>query len=45
MHAAEYANLPFILPYLYPGIKDFTKGVNFASGGAGVLDQTFPEFV
>ncbi|XP_022159636.1 GDSL esterase/lipase 1-like [Momordica charantia] len=40
---AEYANLPLILPYLYPGIKDYVKGVNFASGGAGALDQTFPQ--
>lgn len=41
----EYAKLPLILPYLYPGIKDFVKGMNFASGGAGVLDQTFPGYV
>lgn len=43
--AGEYAKLPLILPYLYPGIKDFVKGMNFASGGAGVLDQTFPGYV
>ncbi|KAG6606119.1 GDSL esterase/lipase 5, partial [Cucurbita argyrosperma subsp. sororia] len=40
---AEYAGLPLILPYLYPGIKDFVKGVNFASGGARALDETFSE--
>ncbi|CAK9310996.1 unnamed protein product [Citrullus colocynthis] len=40
----EHAKLPLILPYLYPGIKDFVKGMNFASGGAGVLNQTFPGY-
>ncbi|XP_022159717.1 GDSL esterase/lipase 1-like [Momordica charantia] len=42
---AENANLPLILPYLYPGIKDIVKGVNFASGGSGALDTTSPESV
>ncbi|KAK4348147.1 hypothetical protein RND71_034486 [Anisodus tanguticus] len=34
---AEYANLPLIPPYLQPN-ADFSNGVNFASGGAGVID-------
>ncbi|PON45115.1 Lipase [Parasponia andersonii] len=37
---AEYAKLPLIPPYLYPGYVDFTNGVNFASGGAGALLET-----
>ncbi|KAK4266049.1 hypothetical protein QN277_027023 [Acacia crassicarpa] len=36
---AEYANLPLIPPFLQPS-ADHTKGVNFASGGAGVLPET-----
>lgn len=38
--AAEYAKLPLIPPYLQPHIADFSNGVNFASGGAGVLSTT-----
>ncbi|XP_060669714.1 GDSL esterase/lipase 1-like isoform X2 [Ziziphus jujuba] len=38
---AEYAKLPFIPPYLQPGNKLFTYGVNFASGGAGALVETW----
>lgn len=38
--AAEYANLPFIQPYLQPGLDDYTYGVNFASGGSGALAET-----
>ncbi|XP_059458021.1 GDSL esterase/lipase 1-like isoform X1 [Corylus avellana] len=34
---AEYAKLPFILPYLHPGYPRYTDGANFASGGAGAL--------
>ncbi|KAJ9691832.1 hypothetical protein PVL29_011108 [Vitis rotundifolia] len=37
---AEYAKLPFLPPYLQPGNNQFTYGSNFASGGAGALDQT-----
>nr|XP_009587854.1 GDSL esterase/lipase 1-like [Nicotiana tomentosiformis]XP_016448774.1 PREDICTED: GDSL esterase/lipase 1-like [Nicotiana tabacum] len=37
---AEYAKLPLIPPYLQPHIADFSNGVNFASGGAGVLSTT-----
>ncbi|KAL5583393.1 hypothetical protein UlMin_015835 [Ulmus minor] len=37
---AEYVKLPFIPPYLQPGNHDFSIGVNFASGGAGALDET-----
>ncbi|XP_048233995.1 GDSL esterase/lipase 1 isoform X2 [Ricinus communis] len=37
---AEYLKLPFIRPYLEPGNHQFTDGVNFASGGAGVLLET-----
>ncbi|KAJ8750707.1 hypothetical protein K2173_015888 [Erythroxylum novogranatense] len=36
---AEHAKLPLIPPYLEPS-ADFTNGVNFASGGAGVLPET-----
>lgn len=38
---AEYAKLPLIPPFLKPGKGDYTDGVNFASGGAGVLSETF----
>lgn len=37
--AAEYAELPLIPPFLQPN-ADFSNGVNFASGGAGVLSET-----
>ena len=37
--AAEYAKLPLIPPYLQPGNHQFTYGANFASGGAGALDE------
>ncbi|KAF4382936.1 hypothetical protein G4B88_010107 [Cannabis sativa] len=36
---AEYANLPIIPPFLQPS-ADYINGVNFASGGAGVLPET-----
>ncbi|XP_038903481.1 GDSL esterase/lipase 1-like [Benincasa hispida] len=36
---AEYANLPLVFPYLYPGNKRYIDGINFASGGAGALDE------
>ncbi|KAK2972633.1 hypothetical protein RJ640_000593, partial [Escallonia rubra] len=36
---AEYSNLPLIPPFLQPSAK-YVKGVNFASGGAGVLSST-----
>ncbi|RDX57613.1 GDSL esterase/lipase 5, partial [Mucuna pruriens] len=36
---AEYAKLPLIPPFLQPN-ADFSNGVNFASGGAGVLPET-----
>lgn len=38
-HTGEYAGRPFLSPYLEPG-ADHSKGVNFASGGSGVLDET-----
>ncbi|CAB4302690.1 unnamed protein product [Prunus armeniaca] len=37
---AEYAELPFIPPYLQPGSHQFTYGANFASAGAGALVET-----
>ncbi|XP_059630991.1 GDSL esterase/lipase 1-like [Cornus florida] len=37
---AEYAGLPLIPPFLQPGLQQYTNGVNFASGGAGVLNET-----
>ncbi|XP_061364602.1 GDSL esterase/lipase 5-like [Gastrolobium bilobum] len=36
---AEYAKLPLLPPFLEP-FADYSKGVNFASGGAGVLAET-----
>ncbi|TKY72920.1 GDSL esterase/lipase 5 [Spatholobus suberectus] len=41
LHAdtAEYAKLPLIPPFLQPN-ADYSNGVNFASGGAGVLAET-----
>ncbi|KAJ1408299.1 SGNH hydrolase superfamily [Sesbania bispinosa] len=38
---AEYANLPLVPPFLQPGITQYHNGVNFASGGAGALVETF----
>ncbi|CAK7356458.1 unnamed protein product [Dovyalis caffra] len=39
---AKYANLPFIPPFLQPGIDShYGYGVNFASAGAGALVETF----
>ncbi|KAE9616003.1 putative carboxylesterase [Lupinus albus] len=37
---AEYAKLPLIQPYLFPGYKQYTDGINFASSGAGALVET-----
>ena len=38
---AEFAQFPFITPYLYPGYhQHIYDGVNFASGGAGALVET-----
>ncbi|KAK2970484.1 hypothetical protein RJ640_023667 [Escallonia rubra] len=42
---AEYAKLPLIPPYLQPGNHQFGYGANFASGGAGALDETNPGLV
>ncbi|CBI35808.3 unnamed protein product, partial [Vitis vinifera] len=36
---AEHAKLPFIPPYLQPGNDQFSYGANFASAGAGTLDE------
>ncbi|KAL9314588.1 hypothetical protein ACSQ67_020040 [Phaseolus vulgaris] len=36
---AEYTKLPLIPPFLQPN-ADYSNGVNFASGGAGVLSET-----
>jgi hypothetical protein len=36
---AEYAKLPLIPPFLQPSIE-YVNGVNFASGGGGVLSET-----
>ncbi|XP_004510557.1 GDSL esterase/lipase 5-like [Cicer arietinum] len=38
---AEYANMPLVPPFLQPGYNQYYKGVNFASGGAGALVETF----
>lgn len=37
--SASHANLPLIPPFLEPS-ADYSYGVNFASGGAGVLPET-----
>ncbi|KAI4355382.1 hypothetical protein L6164_004162 [Bauhinia variegata] len=37
---AEYAGLPLLFPYLYPGYRRYSDGVNFASAGSGALDET-----
>ncbi|XP_027079443.1 GDSL esterase/lipase 2 [Coffea arabica] len=43
---AQYANLPFLQPYLQIGSQyQLAYGTNFASGGAGALAETFPGFV
>lgn len=36
---AEYANLPVVPPFMQPA-ADYSRGVNFASGGGGVLPET-----
>ncbi|GMH22027.1 hypothetical protein Nepgr_023870 [Nepenthes gracilis] len=42
---AEYAQLPFLPPYLQPGLSNYTNGVNFASAGACVLVETRPQTI
>ncbi|KAG4949510.1 hypothetical protein JHK82_042722 [Glycine max] len=37
--SAKYAKLPQIPPVLQPTV-DYSNGINFASGGAGVLAET-----
>nr|XP_023879344.1 GDSL esterase/lipase 2-like [Quercus suber] len=37
---AEYAKLQLIPPYLHPGYERYIDGANFASIGAGALDET-----
>ncbi|KAM7513096.1 hypothetical protein LguiB_011971 [Lonicera macranthoides] len=37
---ADYAKLPLIPPFLQPSAKEYAHGVNFASGGAGILPET-----
>ncbi|XP_028752108.1 GDSL esterase/lipase 1-like [Neltuma alba] len=37
---SEYAKLPLIQPYLFPGNQEYINGVNFASGGSGALVET-----
>uniref|UniRef100_A0A2N9FTY1 SGNH hydrolase-type esterase domain-containing protein n=1 Tax=Fagus sylvatica TaxID=28930 RepID=A0A2N9FTY1_FAGSY len=36
----EFAKLPLITPYLYPGYHEYAAGANFASAGAGALAET-----
>ncbi|XP_058743778.1 GDSL esterase/lipase 5-like [Vicia villosa] len=38
---AEYANIPLVPPFLQPGFNQYYNGVNFASGGAGALVETY----
>ncbi|KAJ0008205.1 hypothetical protein Pint_29417 [Pistacia integerrima] len=40
--AAMYSNLPLWEPYLQPGSHNFSNGANFASAGAGVLEESEP---
>lgn len=42
---AEYAELPLIPSYFGIGKDRFVHGVNFASGGAGCLVETYRDFV
>ncbi|XP_010270696.1 PREDICTED: GDSL esterase/lipase 5-like [Nelumbo nucifera] len=42
---AEFANVPYIPPFLHPGVHQFSEGANFASSGAGVLVETFKGLV
>ncbi|XP_016462205.1 GDSL lipase-like isoform X1 [Nicotiana tabacum] len=42
---AEYAKLPLIPSYFQIGKQHFVHGVNFASGGSGVLVETLRGFV
>lgn len=42
---AEYAELALVPSYFEIGKDNFVHGVNFASGGAGCLDETFRGFV
>ncbi|KAL8122743.1 GDSL lipase-like isoform X2 [Apium graveolens] len=41
----EYTGLLLIPPYLQPGYHQYLYGANFASGGAGALDETSPGLV
>lgn len=38
---AEYVNIPLVPPFLQPDNNQYYNGVNFASGGAGALVETF----
>ncbi|CAK7338951.1 unnamed protein product [Dovyalis caffra] len=42
---AEYANLPYISPYLQPGNHQFIDRLNYESKGAGILAETHPGIV
>ncbi|KAL1338916.1 hypothetical protein HN51_033506 [Arachis hypogaea] len=42
---AEYAKLPLIQPYLFPGNQIYSDGINFASAGAGALVETYQGLV
>ncbi|KAL7599051.1 hypothetical protein Lser_V15G26670 [Lactuca serriola] len=42
---AEFAGLPLIPAYLDPHNNEFLNGANFASAGAGVLDETLPSSI
>ncbi|XP_062087914.1 GDSL esterase/lipase 1-like [Humulus lupulus] len=42
---SQYAGRPLIPPYLKPGVTNYAYGVNFASGGAGVLVESHRGFV
>ncbi|OMO65983.1 Lipase, GDSL [Corchorus olitorius] len=44
-YIAEYAKTPYVLPYLQPGVHDFTYGANFASSGVGALFETHREIL
>ncbi|CAI9288085.1 unnamed protein product [Lactuca saligna] len=42
---AEFAGLPLIPAYLDPHNNEFLYGANFASAGAGVLNETLPSSI
>ncbi|OMO65982.1 hypothetical protein COLO4_30845 [Corchorus olitorius] len=42
-YIAAFAKATYVLPYLQPGVHDFTYGASFASSGVGALFETHRE--